>query len=272
MSKKRNSALWHIHDPRHNRDHYLMGTMHVKSLSAYAHVRPAEALISTCDIYAGEMNLELAANANLNQYFQLTEGDHLKDYLTKAQYAKLATVLSDVSGIDVDHVNNLNPLAIVNIISESWLQEDFGLSLDQHLWNYAHKQEKVLTGLESVEDQINILKAIPIKYQLITLKQLIRNVSKYRNSIVSLAQLYSDGNMHALYKKSKKSLGMIKHLMLRDRNKRMVEKFVDYATQSTTFAAVGAAHLSGRHGMLHLFNEKGFQISPVEIINKSLSQ
>jgi uncharacterized protein YbaP (TraB family) len=51
--------------------------------------------------------------------------------------------------------------------------------------------------------------------------------------------------------------------MLYRRNKNMVNRFVQLSANMSLFAAVGAAHLAGKNGMLHLLTDKGYQITPI---------
>ncbi len=260
---KRESVLWSVYNPSLGRTSYLMGTMHLKNLQAYTYASLAEKYVPLVDSYAGEMNLDDAAEADLHQYFQLPADQSLSDFYTPRQYKRMSSIFYKLTDSRLTHVENLTPMAISNIIAESFADEDFGLALDHHLWNYAQKLGKVLYGLESVQDQIDILENISMQHQVTSLKQALRNVNKYGKSIVTLGNLYAEGRLHKLYRKSKKSLGPLKSLMLYQRNGKMVNRFVTLSTDASLFAAVGAAHLSGKHGMLHLLTEKGYQIKPI---------
>lgn len=266
-SNPRNSVIWQIDEPNRGTLGYLMGTMHVRDQRAYTYVRIAESLIQNCDAYAGEMHLEKAEQANLHQYFTLSDSITLDQLFTTSQYRKIGDILAQVVGADISHVRHLMPMAISNMIAESWLSDDYGLSSDRHLWNVAESAEKMMNGLESVEDQINILNQIPLQYQITGLKRIIRNVKKYRMSILQLSDLYAQGRIHAIYRKTQRSLGQIKSLMLYDRNERMTDTYLSLSREGTLFAAVGAAHLSGAKGMLHKLVSRGYRIIPISVVS-----
>ncbi len=260
---KRESVLWAVYDPEMDRTSYLMGTMHLKSSKAYSYALLAEKYVPLTDSYAGEMNLDAAEQADLHQYFRFLPDQSLSDFYTKRQYKRMSSIFYKVTGTKLSQVENLKPMAISNIIAESFVDVENELALDHHLWNYALKLDKELYGLESVQDQIEILASIPMKYQVTSLKQVLRNVNKYGKSITILGNLYAEGRFHKLYRKSKKSLGSLRLLMLYRRNKNMVNRFVELSADMSLFAAVGAAHLAGKNGMLHLLTDKGFQITPI---------
>lgn len=260
---KRESVLWSIYDPSLDRSNYLMGTMHLKNFNAYTNVILGEKYLSLTDSYAGEMHLDDADAANLHSYFQLKPEQSLSDFYTVRQYKRMSSIFYKLTGVKLSQVDDLTPMAITNIISETFANEDYGLALDHHLWKFAQKMDKSMYGLESVQDQIDILESIPLEYQVTSLKQVLRNVSKYGRSINALGSLYAEGRIHKLYSKSKKSLGKLKSPMLYDRNANMADRFKVLSEEQSLFAAVGAAHLSGKHGMLHLLASDGYQINPI---------
>jgi len=262
-ANNRDSVIWSVYDPSIYRTSYIMGTMHLKDHNAYTFAALAEKYLAEVDAYAGEMHLDDAADADLHRYFQLAEGQDLSDYYTVRQYKRMSHIFHKITGAKLEQVSNLKPMAISNIIAESYAYNDYGLALDHHLWNKAAKSNKNLYGLESVEDQINILESVPMNSQVLNLKQTLKNITKYGKSIEALGELYAKGRIHKLYRKSKKSLGSIKNLMLYDRNSNMVDHFVVLHRDESLFAAVGAAHLSGKYGMLHLLNKKGIVIRPI---------
>ena len=98
---------------------------------------------------------------------------------------------------------------------EKVLNEDNNLPLDQHLWQYALRQDKIMTGVESPQEQIDILHRIPLELQLKSFKDVLKNVTKFQKSTLRLSRYYADGNIHGLYKLSKKSLGSMKKVMMR---------------------------------------------------------
>lgn len=262
-NRTRESVLWSVQNPKLDRTSYLMGTMHLKDYNAYTYAALAEKYLSLVNNYAGEMHLDEASGENLHQYFKLDDDQSLSDFYTLRQFQRMSTVFHKVTGARLDQFNNLKPMAISNIIAEAYAYDDYALPLDNHLWNHAIKLEKGLYGLESVQDQIDILQSIPLKHQITGLKQVLRNVTKYGRSIKALGRLYTEGKVHQLYRKSKKSLGALKGIMLYDRNANMVRRYIELDQSDSLFAAVGAAHLSGNKGMLHLLRKQGYIITPI---------
>src|SRR3546814_18781858 len=57
-----------------------------------------------------------------------------------------------------------------------------------------------------------------------------------------------------------------KKAFMDDRNHRMVESLVPLLERGKAFVAVGAAHLPGEEGLLHLLEQQGYRITRVSSI------
>lgn len=54
------------------------------------------------------------------------------------------------------------------------------------------------------------------------------------------------------------------HFLLAGRNKLWMEKIPALINEKSTFIAVGALHLCGDEGLIHLLREKGYTLRPVK--------
>ena len=134
--------------------------------------------------------------------------------------------------------------------------------LDAYLWEQAQRLNMECSGLETPQDQVNVLNALDIDSQLKMLKDAVANISKFKKSTLKVIKGYRDQDIQYLYKKSKESLGFFRNLLLFDRNERIANRIYDNRP-TATFYAVGAAHLAGQKGILNFLKQKGYQLSPV---------
>ena len=260
---KKESLLWKFQKPNESRAHFILGTMHVKSEEAYTPVSMAKHLMEQCQIYAGEMDLDDPMLDHIGDVFMNEDEKELQDLIGEKKYKKYKKVIQVAFGIDLDDITHYKPLVISNMISESILTKSFDLALDHFLWQYAQALGLTMKGLESASDQFEIMRAIPLDIQLKALQSCTKNVSKFRTKVLQLSELYKKGELSKLYKKSKKSMGTLRKLMIYDRNEFMTKKLMDLANEGATFRAVGAAHLPGNKGMLKLIKSYGYRITPI---------
>ncbi len=262
MSVKKTSLLWSIE--KEANVSYLFGTMHVKDYRVHSFIDVVTPYVQKCQSFATEFHLdEMAGLSNTNfQYFP--NGETLKDHWTAKQYEKFILSIKKSFQLDLSNFDRMLPIFLVNMISETVLFNSENLPLDTVLWQFAKEQGLNLSGLESIEDQFRILASIPIAYQLESVRSIARNPKLFRKKLKKLIGLYEQQEIDRLYQVSKKSLGKQRELMLYSRNKKMVEKFTAELKQaSTMFCAVGAAHLSGKFGMLALLKRRSYTVKPV---------
>ena len=238
--------------------------MHVKSEEAYTPVSMAKHLMEQCQIYAGEMDLDDPMLEQIADVFINEDDKMLQDFVGEKKYQKYKKVIQKSFDIDLDDIAHYKPLVISNMISESILTKSFDLALDHFLWQYAQALGMEMKGLESASDQFEIMKAIPLDIQLKALRSCTKNVSNFRRKVLQLSELYKKGELDKLYKKSKKSMGSLRKLMIYDRNEFMAKKLLELANEGATFCAVGAAHLPGKKGMLKLLKSSGYKITPIK--------
>ena len=261
---KKESLLWKFQRPNESRTHFILGTMHVKSEEAYTPVSMSKHLMEQCQIYAGEMDLDDAMLEQIGDVFINDNEKVLQDFIGEKKYKKHKKVIQKAFGINLDEIAHYKPLVISNMISESILTKSFDLALDHFLWQYAQALGLKMKGLESATDQFEIMKAIPMDIQLKSLQSCTKNVAKFRSKVLQLSELYKDGELNKLYKKSKKSMGSLRKLMIYDRNEFMTKKLMVLADEGATFCAVGAAHLPGNKGMLRLIKSCGYKLTPLK--------
>ncbi len=264
MKKNNNSLIWKI-EGDNIPDSYLIGTMHVKDAKAFGRLEDMYACIDNCNVFAIEFNLEEADHNLTSKGMDLPEGKTLEEVLGKKKFKKIAKIIRKAFGLDINasFFENASPILISNILTEKILSEDMQSSLDESLWNYAKEKEKICLGVETFQEQLDILAKIPLDYQVKQLKEIAKNVSRFQKSILKMAGLYEKENIAQLFKSVKKSSGTLRKLMLYDRNAIMAERMEKMIEENATCFAIGAGHLSGKKGLIKLLKDRGLRVNPV---------
>lgn len=259
--KAKHTVLWCLEFPGSEIRSFLMGTMHAKSEEAYTHLNLATSYLNKCQLFAGEIDL---SNTNYsNSEFYLPADLTLPDLLGYKKYLKYSKLIKKAFDVDLNQFQHYKPLVAQNIILEKIIAESNTMSLDFKLHDLASKSGMKLTGIESLEEQNNILKIIPISYQLKMFKDSFSKIKRMKRTLEKTISLYALGNINALYKESKRGLGKIRKIMLFERNKIMAERIVKLIQNESCFVAIGAAHLGGNKGVLKFLKESGILITPV---------
>jgi len=263
MGSKKKSLLWEINHPESIRTSYLFGTMHVKDNKAFSKVDLVLKCMKECNLLACEYNLEEARGKGLGEVLMLPDQKRLIDLVGERKYARWKKICAKAFSLDLDQVQRLLPMTIISVLSERLMQKDNAVSLDQFLWEQGTEMGLKLDGVERFEDQKMIMGEIEVSDQLKMLKDLFKNVNSFKKQINKLLKLYQQEEIHELFKRSKKSLGKYKHLLLHQRNEKMADSIFLLTEDHNAFIAIGAAHLSGKVGVLHLLKKKGLKLKPL---------
>ncbi|MCR9286934.1 TraB/GumN family protein [Saprospiraceae bacterium] len=263
MKSSKKALLWRIEHDQCEGVSFVFGTMHVRNLNIVTQQKRVFDKILSCTGFACEFNLDRSANAtNLNSFY-LPENQMLTDLIAPKKYQKICNVFAKTVGFELEKFNRFKPIFITNMLSELVLRKDMPYALDEYLWHFAKEQERNLKGIETLEEQMEILERLDLEYQIQSLISIGKNFSNFRKGIQKMTTLYLEGDIQKLYKATKKGSGKLRKILLFNRNKIMANRIDQFAKEETFFAAIGAGHLGGEKGVLRLLKLKGWKVKPV---------
>lgn len=247
---------------------YVFGTMHVKDIKAFRYQDLVCAKIDESTAFATEIDLN-RANVALNaQSMDLQEGQTLADFYTPKQYAKIAKFFTAVTGLPFDHFNTSQPMMLINLLTASMLNNDMAYALDEFLWRYAASKGKLLLGIETVQEQIDVMHRIPLDFQLKALYKMAKNKTRFRKQLLGMTDIYESGDLKKILKSAKKSTGKLRKLLLYSRNTIMADRIERLSREQSIVAAIGAGHLGGKKGVLKLLKDKGMTVKMVRLAGR----
>ena len=260
----RNSTIWQLKSTEGCSLGHLIGTIHLQAAAALHRQLLIDEIIMDSEFVYNETNLETMSDPHFQSKLFLPKGDHIRNYFTKSYYQRLYQKLLRSLQLDINKLGTLYPLMIQNIVSQALVERSGYISLDEYIYQQSKSNGKVVCGLETHQEQLKVLQTIDITDQIRFLKHTIENLTKSRIQIQKLSRLFVDGNIHLLYRKSAQQLGKYRSLLLYDRNE-VIANRISFTANSDyqQLYSVGAGHLSGKYGLLHLLHQKGFRLSPV---------
>lgn len=208
---------------------------------------------------------------------QLPEGISLRDIVGDDVYNKVV-VAAGRYGIPTALIGRMHPgalmLAFRSPPSEWQRRLDGWAFLDLALQNEARAVGKEIYALETIEEQLAISedeKGINIA---LLLNGMIENSFRMEQDMETLVQYYLRRDMDAFFSREEGHIALQPQgereayarfvvRLLDRRNKTMVERMLPHLQAAKSFVAVGAAHLSGAKGILHLLEQQGFTVSRV---------
>jgi uncharacterized protein YbaP (TraB family) len=246
---------------------YLYGTMHIGDKRVVTLAPKVQKIFNQSDSVSLEILPDYAAMAALMRGMMFTDGRSLEDVIGKHLYSDLVHAISR-HGIDEGRVKYLRPWAIMGIMSSPVLQE--GEALDMHLYTNAQKQGKPVYGLETAEEQIQKLNGISKEAQVDIIRSLIHDEIKVDEVFRDFLKLYLDRDLKSLMDYANQFsdqypafAASFNSSLIDDRNVLMVNRMQSRLKEGNAFIAVGALHLPGEKGILHLLEQQGYRVTPV---------
>lgn len=263
MKKKKNSLLWKISGKNFPGYSYVFGTMHVSDERAFTYEEMVHEKIKECAAFALEFNLDTADVNATADMMSLPGGDTLESMIRPKKFEKINKRFARLTGYELRYFNRSLPMQITNMMAEIVLSKDRLKSLDESLFQFAKEQDKILLGIETFGEQLEIMSKIPVQNQLKSMLKAFKSFKQFRKQVLKMAELYEKADIQQLYKSAKKSSGSERKLLLYNRNEIMAERIALMASEQTIVAAIGAAHLAGKKGVLRYLKKKGVKIQPV---------
>jgi uncharacterized protein YbaP (TraB family) len=263
------ALLWRIQGPGLARPSYLSGTMHSRDARAFANAGPMLAVIDSCDVVAGELDLSQAGKEaeRLRTKLFLPPGTDLKDLLSKRKFKRVDAALTKELGAMKGMLARFKPIYLAMMLSERSQNADSSLVLVQYLQEYGRQQGKAVMGIETADEQVEAINELPLKEQAEMLYVTVKEELSYKGPD-PLLKAYMERDLDrllALTKEGEHTGQVLERRLIDDRNRVMAQRMQDLLADGRTYLfAVGAAHLPGPAGVIEQLRTKGFQVEPMD--------
>jgi len=265
-----NSVFWEVSGKDLPQPSYIFGTFHLmgsRYIDSLTHVMDR---FNSSTMIVGELLLDSTMTAKMMAAARLQETT-LDKLLSSENFQQTAVWLKELSGYDLKMFNSMNPMTIQIFLMTMLQQKYFPLDLEQdapmdmYFQNRAKSEEKKLMGLETFEVQVNALyNQFSLQRQAEMLVEFVHERQKAQEELLLMNKYYREGNLTKLeellfaqpYSKSEAEV------MLDNRNKKWMEQLPGLMKEQQTFVAVGALHLAGECGLINLFRNAGYKVTP----------
>ncbi len=262
QEKKYQSLFWEISGNGLAKKSYMYGTMHVSDKVSF-HLSDSffEKLLSSdfianesepntwtelYDLFGFYRATKTSGNFYSNFYTSPIEKDYLRSLFRSSNY------------------NLIGLLSRTNQANQEYQEETY---LDMFIYRTGKKYGKKTLGLENVKTTtLNIEKAQAEmdRSEVDGNKQAFLKILKKRSYAEVLRDAYREKDLDLI-----DTLNMLSSpksynkAMLFDRNEVMSKSMDSIMKTGSLFAAVGAAHLPGKNGMIELLRKKGYTVTPI---------
>ena len=266
FSKYHKGLLWKI-EAGGLQPSYLFGTIHSDDPRVTKLPKAVEQAFDRSGSFTMELIADGAGIVAMAEAMFFNDGRTLESVLGKALYAETRAALSE-QGLPTRGIEKKKPWAIIMALSTP--RPKSGLFLDLALQVKATLQAKPTYGLESMQEQIAVFNDMPMPDQVKLLKETLRIHRQIKEQLEELIQAYLArdlAHLMTIVHKFKPDDDRVYRAMidrlLTKRNKIMAERMKTRLQEGNAFIAIGAGHLPGKQGVLHLLELSGYRVTAV---------
>ena len=274
VDETRRPLLWEVSDA--DNSVYLLGSFHLLKADDYPMPSEIDRVFDDAESLLFEIDpREMTAPETMvtaRRYMGYEDGKSLSMVLPKSTLDKLGKVVA-AGGGSLQAMEQNEPWAIslglvLGMTQAMGFKAELGL--DQHLMARASKAGKPTTGLETIDDQMRAMDAVPHAEQAKGLDEFLDDPAKAATQMQDMHRWWRLGDVSRLdtmmrVEMAEKTPHSYKLLDV-DRNNAwmpLLEKRLSSSTSDDTLVVVGSLHLLGADGLVEKLGAKGYKVERV---------
>ncbi|MDZ7828196.1 MAG: TraB/GumN family protein [Halofilum sp. (in: g-proteobacteria)] len=261
--------LWEVHRDG-ERLAYLFGTVHSDREEVLDLPPPVRRAFDRSRRYAFELDMQAIDPAAIGRVTRLSGDQTLKTILPDPLWQR-ARAAARERGLAPTTAALLEPWALA--ITLALPPTDPRAVLDHELQRAARADGHPVTGLETATEQLAIFDELPRGQQIEMLRSTVEQIESgqadrlYADLVDAwlardLGRLARIAERHPTLPDAGDNEALMNRL-LRERNRRMVERMEPLLARGDAFIAVGAMHLVDDDGLIRLLERRGYELRPV---------
>ncbi|MEM6632387.1 MAG: TraB/GumN family protein [Bacteroidota bacterium] len=274
-----NHLLWEVTGEGLKAPSYLYGTIHIIPASEFNvsdtivnRFAQTERLVMEMDMdmmdmgMGGNSDMDFGEIMSMLSEIMLKPPQSLQSLLGEEDYAYLEGFMRDSLPTPIPFFQMFKPMFLNEQISISLCMEGIPNSYELYFREKAQEKDIPIYGLESLEDQMGFVEAIPLEEQAKSLMETVRNSGGICQEYQHMYDLYNSQQLDSLMfmVDEDPSIKSQAATLLDNRNQNWIPKIEAWMKFQPIFVAVGAAHLPGPQGVVELLREEGYTVRPVE--------
>jgi len=272
--------LWKVSGNGLGRPSYIFGTHHMAPATMIDQIKGMDQAIAACDIVVGEVEKDSLTSpevqARMAQDMIAPLDSTLDVLLTPEEYSIVEKVFNKyfgAMGVKLSQMKSLKPSAISTQMQamqaiKYFPSFDATNLIDVAVQNRANEAGRPSVGLESVQEQIDLLFNSPLTEQATGLVEACKQDEFFQVQSAALADAYLSQDLDKILTvMTDATMGGSEEAMdalIYNRNRAWVEKLVDMMPERAALVCVGAGHLPGEQGLLQLLRDRGYTVEPVQ--------
>lgn len=252
---------------------YVFGTHHLAPFRVADSVGAVKALHDV-EAVAGEIdmaNLDMMQMALKMQPMMMAPKDStLQTLLGDSLFNVANEKFTAITGTPLSLFNTMKPIVAMTMLEikpamERFADFDQSQQMDARLQQMGDSLGKVIVGLETVEDQAQVLyNSMSIRRQADKLMETLDDPDKAVDDVMKLMDAYMKGDLPAISacvaEQSEGPDGEFMEALATRRNEKWMQRLPTLMKEHPALIVVGAGHLCGPTGLLEMLRRQGYSV------------
>ncbi len=271
LKAQESSILWEINGNGITKPSYLFGSLKFIGEKEFYLPKEVTEKIKLSVVFAIEDQVDHHAQHELNKALHFPKGETLATHLSPDDYSKVVSFFETEFKISKKQFEGkyarLKPLAISISMTRLSLGEKVKF-YDIELLKFAKRNKVKAYSLEAIEREAQALNTFPIEDQAIALLHSVDNFEKQKTEFQNLMNDYPQGRLEEIFEYTLHPLEDNQQFIeafYYARNKEWMTSIEKMIAENVAFISVGISHLEGEGGLLNLFKERGYTLTPIRV-------
>lgn len=266
--------LWKVEGNGLTKPSYLFGTHHLIEKEQIPGFENVLTYINSVDAVVGELDMSDMLNMQMHlMKAAIMKDTTLSDLISPEDYTLVDAEFKNVIGFGLKPLEKMKPMMLSTMYSGVLYMKLNNIkkepeAIDQVIQKIGKKANKKFIGLETLDEQIDILfNHIPLKRQAEILVKTVKEKEESMDMTKRLNSAYIAGDLEQLqviYTEDDDMSNEERKILVEQRNNNWVEQFKTMFAENSCFVAVGCLHLSGKAGIINQLQNAGYTIKAVK--------
>ncbi len=266
--------LWKVEGNGLTKPSYLFGTHHLIEKEQIPGFENVLTYINSVDAVVGELDMSDMLNMQMHlMKAAIMKDTTLSDLISPEDYTLVDAEFKNVIGFGLKPLEKMKPMMLSTMYSGVLYMKLNNMkkepeAIDQVIQKTGKKANKKFIGLETLDEQIDILfNHIPLKRQAEILVRTVKEKEESMDMTKRLNSAYIAGDLEQLqviYTEDDDMSNEERKILVEQRNNNWVEQFKTMFAENSCFVAVGCLHLSGKAGIINQLQNAGYTIKAVK--------
>lgn len=268
------SLLWKIEGNGISKPSYLYGTIHIIGSEDFFWPQGTMTAFDQSKKIMYEIDIkemtDISALMGIMGKVFMKDGKTLKDLLNDEEY-KLVSDHFQKMGLPIFMLERIKPMFLTVFAYGDMNPTDINSgklkSYEMELNELAGNAQKETGGLETVDFQVGLFDEIPYEAQAKMLVEGLKSTKGENDEFRKMTDMYKRQDIHKMATMAVEQgsdISGFEDKLLNQRNHNWIPKIIFEAKAQQTFFAVGAGHLGGPEGVIHLLRKEGLKVTPVK--------